>query len=142
MQLLHLAADGGVVVDHLLTGAVHAGAGGALGQRRRVLLFLPLAHNLLAAEPLLHGLLVAQPRPFVHLRASGGGSDLKSLETEAFLRSDGWRETDLLSFSLRHAELIVAEQERPHLLAQRGLDAAKVDQTEQLLLLICLRAKP
>lgn len=45
----------------------------------------------------------------------------------------------LLSFSFWHAKLIVAEQERPHLLAQGGLYTAKVDQTEQLLLLIWLR---
>lgn len=41
-----------------------------------MLLFLPLTHNLLAAEPLLHGLLVAQSGLVVHLRASTAGSGL------------------------------------------------------------------
>lgn len=51
-------------------------------------------------------------------------------------------ETNLLSFGFWHSKLIVAEQERPHLLTQGGLYATKVDQSEQLLLLICLRTKP
>lgn len=69
---LHLIADG-VTVENLLAGAVQAGAGGALGQGCGVLLFLPLTHNLLAAEPLAHGLLVARSDPLIHLQVKGSG---------------------------------------------------------------------
>lgn len=47
----------------------------------------------------------------------------------------------LLSLVLRHAKLIMTQQERPHLFTQRGLHAAKVDQAKQLLLLVCLRTQ-
>lgn len=47
--------------------------------------------------------------------------------------------TNLLPFCFRHPELVVAEEERPHGLADVRLDAPVVDETQQLLLLIALR---
>lgn len=47
--------------------------------------------------------------------------------------------TNLLPFSLCHPELVVAQQEGPHSLADLGLDASVVDEAQQLLLLVALR---
>jgi len=46
--------------------------------------------------------------------------------------------TNLLPLGFRHSKLVMAQEERPHLLPQRRLHAPKVDQSEQLLLLVGL----
>lgn len=49
-----------------------------------------------------------------------------------------FRGTNLLPFRFCHPELIVAQQEGPHGLADLGLDAPVVDKAQQLLLLVTL----
>lgn len=49
--------------------------------------------------------------------------------------------TNLLSLGFWHSKLIMTQQERPHLFTQRGVHTAKVDQTKQLLLLVCLKTR-
>lgn len=46
--------------------------------------------------------------------------------------------TDLLPFCFRHPELVVAQEEGPHSLADLRLDTPIVDETQQLLLLVTL----
>ena len=46
--------------------------------------------------------------------------------------------TNLLPFCFCHPELVVAQQEGPHSLADLGLDAPVVDKAQQLLLLVTL----
>lgn len=48
------------------------------------------------------------------------------------------RVTNLLPLRLCHPELVVAQQEGPHGLADLGLDAPVVDEAQQLLLLVTL----
>lgn len=68
----HLIAERGVPVQELLGAAVHAGPGGALGQRGGVLLPLALLHDGLAALPLAHSPLVAQTHLLIHLHKVKG----------------------------------------------------------------------
>jgi len=64
----YLIAHCGIMMDHPLSGTVHARPRRALCQCDSVLLFLSLADDLLTAQPLTHGLLVAHSDLFIHLR--------------------------------------------------------------------------
>lgn len=55
--------------------------------------------------------------------------------------SDGKGDTNLFPVRLRHAKLIVAQEEGPHLLTQRRINAAEVHQAQQLLLVIGLESR-
>lgn len=141
--LCHLVADSGVVMDHLLAGAVHTGPRGTLSQGCSVLLLLPLADDLLAAQPLAHGLLIAHSDLLIHLE---GEVSVQRSEARAQVRRRRFKSksravemTNLLPLRFRHSKLVMAQEVRPHLLTQRGVHTSEVDETQQLLLIIGLQ---
>lgn len=102
-------------------------------------LSLPLADDGFATTPIAHRLLIGRPHLLVNLNPNKPRPPTPPGSTKP-VRQRGWGggRTYLQPTFLRHVELVVAQQERPDLLAYGSSHTTKIHKPVYLLLLIGL----
>lgn len=136
----HLVAERGVPVDEPQHVTVDAAARRQLGEDGRLHLLLPLPDDHLARLPLAHHLLVALADLAVNLQIRTVFEITHCFCPPERREPVRRRRPYLAHVLLGHAELVVTQQERPHLLPDVVLHAAVINQPQQLQLLVVLRA--